>query len=90
MPKEWVHVTFLENSSRVRLKLNVKHPKQTIVVKVHIKPISFIFLPIKTLYSDEDGTPYCCGGSIPDEYASQYGGYGDNSWFDGTESIHQL
>lgn len=51
---------------------------------------SFNSLITKTLPSDEDGTPYCCGGPIPDEYASQYGGYGDNTWFDAAESIHQL
>lgn len=27
---------------------------------------------------DEQGTPYCCGGPIPEEYNSQYGGYADD------------
>lgn len=27
---------------------------------------------------DDRGVPYCCGGQLPEEYASQYGGYGDD------------
>jgi hypothetical protein len=38
---------------------------------------------------DEQGTPFCCGGPIPDEYASQYGGYSDDM-YGAAESINQM
>jgi hypothetical protein len=38
---------------------------------------------------DEQGTPFCCGGPIPEEYASQYGGYGDDT-YDAAESINKM
>jgi hypothetical protein len=44
--------------------------------------LSFFIYRIFNL--DEQGTPYCCGGPIPDEYVSQYGGYEDNE-NDGTK-----
>jgi hypothetical protein len=38
---------------------------------------------------DEQGTPFCCGGPIPEEYVSPYGGYGDDTY--GTaESINKM
>ncbi|UJR33713.1 hypothetical protein I4U23_021142 [Adineta vaga] len=42
-----------------------------------------------TCCEDEQGTPMCCGGPIPDEYASQYGGYGDDL-YDTAESFHKI
>jgi hypothetical protein len=41
------------------------------------------------LYPDDTGTPYCCGGPIPDEYVSQYGGNADDM-DDAGESINQM
>ncbi len=38
---------------------------------------------------DEEGTPHCCGGPIPEEYISQYGEYADD-WNDASESINQI
>lgn len=38
---------------------------------------------------DEQGTPYCCGGPIPEEYSSYYGGYSDDPE-DSADSIHGL
>ncbi|CAF4176061.1 unnamed protein product [Rotaria magnacalcarata] len=29
---------------------------------------------------DEQGTPYCCGGPLPEEYATSYGGYEDDAY----------
>jgi len=43
----------------------------------------FIFIYSKSNL-DEQGTPFCCGGPIPEEYVSQYGGYQDY-WDDGSE-----
>lgn len=38
---------------------------------------------------DEQGTPYCCGGPVPVEYISQYGGYADDLYAS-AESIHKM
>ncbi|CAF0780943.1 unnamed protein product [Rotaria sp. Silwood1] len=38
---------------------------------------------------DEQGTPYCCGGPIPEEYASIYGGFEDNM-YDAAGSFNKI
>ncbi|CAF3786603.1 unnamed protein product [Adineta steineri] len=38
---------------------------------------------------DEQGMPYCCGGPIPQEYFSQYGGYADD-WKDSAENFNTI
>ncbi|CAF3236412.1 unnamed protein product [Rotaria socialis] len=38
---------------------------------------------------DEQGTPYCCGGPLPEEYASAYGGYEDDAYA-GADSINTI
>jgi hypothetical protein len=38
---------------------------------------------------DDQGAPYCCGGPIPEEFVSQYGGYEDDI-YDAAESINKM
>ncbi|CAF0725661.1 unnamed protein product [Adineta ricciae] len=42
-----------------------------------------------TCCEDEQGAPICCGGAIPDEYVSAYGGYGDDL-YDAAESFNKI
>ncbi len=47
----------------------------------------YIYLSKSNL--DEQGTPFCCGGPIPEEYVSPYGGYGDDT-YGAAESINKM
>lgn len=49
---------------------------------------SIVPLPTGPTRSDEHGTPFCCGGPIPDEYVSLYGGYADD-WRDSADSVNK-
>ncbi|CAF1485529.1 unnamed protein product [Adineta steineri] len=42
-----------------------------------------------TCCEDEQGAPFCCGGAIPEEYSTQYGGYADDM-YDAAESINKI
>lgn len=50
---------------------------------------NLLFSSIPKCHLDEQGTPYCCGGPIPEEYAAQYGGYSDDP-YDAAESLHHM
>jgi hypothetical protein len=62
--------------------------KLIIVVKVKIRFLLCYFYLYK-YNSDEQGTPFCCGGPIPEEYSSRYGGYGDDM-YDAAESFNTM
>ena len=57
-------------------------------MKVHIRWILFA-LHLYKYNLDEQGTPFCCGGPIPAEFVSQYGGFEDDL-YGKAESINQM
>jgi hypothetical protein len=63
--------------------------KPTIAAKVNSVMFKIDNVHRLCIISDEQGAPFCCGGPIPVEYASHYGGYGDDM-DDAGESIHHV